>query len=95
MAVAIHILNKPNSQTREQYESAWKQLEEQNAVHPEGRQSHISWLVGDQIHVLDVWDSQEHFEAFLQTLGPILEESGMELAGAPEVGELLRIVVPD
>jgi hypothetical protein len=31
---------------------------------------------------------------FMQLAGQVIEESGMKLAAAPEVGELLNVVVP-
>jgi hypothetical protein len=52
-------------------------------------------LVGDVFHVLDVWDSADDMSAFMQKLGPILEESGMKLAGEPDVGELVNVVRRD
>lgn len=30
----------------------------------------------------------------MATLGPILEEFDMELAGPPEVGEVIQVIVP-
>ncbi|MDP1821246.1 MAG: hypothetical protein Q8K58_15305 [Acidimicrobiales bacterium] len=94
MAIAVHIVNTANPNVRTQYEDAWKQLDEQDADHPAGRVSHTAWLVGDELHVLDVWESQEQMDAFMQTLGPILEGQGMDLVGPPESGELLNVVVP-
>jgi hypothetical protein len=41
---------------------------------------------------LVVWDSREQFEAFGQHLMPILTESGVELAGPPEVVEIHNII---
>ena len=48
-------------------------------------------LVGDVLHVVDVWDSRDNMLAFMSELGPIVEESGMGLA-EPEVGDLLQVV---
>lgn len=94
MAIAIHIINKPNADTRRQYESGFRQLDELGARHPEGRLSHVSWIVGNQLHVLDVWESQDKLDTFFQTLGPILAGVGMELVGPPEVGEVIQVIVP-
>ena len=95
MAVAVHIVNTPNSNVRRQYEDAWKQLGEQGAHHPAGRVSHTAWLVGDALHVLDIWESQEQMRAFMETtLGSVLQGVGMDLEGQPEFGELLNVVVP-
>ncbi len=60
-----------------------------------GPPGHTAWMVGDVFHVLDVWDSADDMNAFMQRLGPILQESGLQLAGEPEVGELLNAVRPD
>jgi hypothetical protein len=95
MAIAVHIVNTPSSDAREAYSAAWRRIDEQGLRHPAGRQSHTAWLVGDVFHVLDVWDSSEAMQQWMTTLGPILDEVGMKLEGAPEVGELLQIVRPD
>ena len=94
MAIAVYIVNTANPNVRRQYADAWKQLDEQDARHPAGRVSHTAWLVGDELHVLDVWESREQMDAFMQTLGPILQGVGMELAGPPEPREVLNVVVP-
>jgi len=95
MAIVVHIVNTPKSDAREAYEAARARIEEHGLLHPSGRQSHTAWMVGDVFHVLDVWDSTEDMGAFMQKLAPILQESGMQLAGEPEVGELLTVVRPD
>ena len=51
-------------------------------------------MVGHQLHVLDVTEFQEKLDAFFQSLGPILDESGMELGGPPEVGEAVQVIMP-
>jgi hypothetical protein len=94
LAIAVLIVNTANPNVRNQYEDAWKQLDEQGARHPAGRVSHTAWLVGDELHVLDVWESQEQMDVFMQTLGPLLEGLGMDLVGPPETGELLNVVLP-
>ncbi|MGZ4543652.1 MAG: hypothetical protein ACXVXI_11140 [Mycobacteriaceae bacterium] len=95
MAIAVHVENMPKHDAMQAYEAAWRRIDERGLRHPQGRQSHTAWLVGDVLHVLDVWDSEEEVDAWMATLGPILQEFGMELAGPPEVGELLQIVRPD
>jgi len=93
MAIVLHIVNTPKSDARDAYEASWVEMEQQGITHPPGRRSHTAWLVGDVFHVLDVWESEEDFDAFMTQLGPILGTSGMELAGPPEVGELINVVV--
>ena len=95
MAIAIHIVNTPNSDARQAYESAWVQLDQMDLRYPPGRRSHTAWMVGEVFHVLDVWESQEDFDTFMTQLGPILGASGMELAGPPEVGDLVNVVISE
>jgi hypothetical protein len=46
-------------------------------------------------HVFHVWDSPDDMSAFMRKLGPILEESGIQFAREPEVGELVKVVRPE
>lgn len=93
MAIAVHLVNTPKSDVREAYAAAWDRLDETGNRHPAGRRSHTAWLDGDVLHVLDVWDSEDDLTKFLDsTLGAILEETGMRLAGPPAVGEFLQTV---
>ena len=91
MAIAVHIVNTPKSDARQAYDAAWAQLDQMELRHPPGRRSHTAWMVGDVFHVLDVWESQKDFDDFMTQLGPILGASGMELAGPPEVGDLVNV----
>jgi hypothetical protein len=95
MAIAVHILNTPLKDARAAYETAWRRLDERGLRNPKGRQSHTAWVVDDVLHVVDVWDSAEDMKQWMETLTPILQDSDMELAGQPEVGELLQVVRPD
>lgn len=94
MAIVVHIVNTPKSDVREAYEASWTRFDEHGARHPSGRQSHTAWLVGDVLHVVDVWDSEDDMNAFMQTAGQVIEEADMKIAGQPEVGELLNVVYP-
>jgi hypothetical protein len=95
MAIVVHIVNTPKTDARTAYEASWRQIDEQGLRHPKGRQTHTAWLVGDALHVVDVWDSADHMNDWMQTLAPILQAAEMELAGPPETGELLQVVQPD
>lgn len=95
MTIAVHVVNKPMNDVRTAYETGWRLIDEQGLRHPNGRQSHTAWVVDDVLHVVDVWDSEENMNNWMQALAPILRESNMELAGPPETGEVLQIVRPD
>ncbi len=95
MPIAAHFVNKPHPNMREQYEAAFRQLEELGARHPEGWLSHTSWVVGDQLHVLDVWESQDKLDAFFsETLGQLIADFGFKLAQPPEIGDVVQHVLP-
>jgi hypothetical protein len=95
VAIAVHVVNTPKTDAREAYQAAWRRIDEQGLRHPAGRLSHTAWMTGDVLHVLDVWDSSDAMREWMSTLGPILDEFGMELQGQPEVGEVLQVVRPD
>lgn len=94
MSYAIHLPNTPLTNAREAYFDAWKVIDERGLRHPAGRRLHLSWLLGDVLHVVDVWDSLEQQSAFMRDLRPILDEFGMTLDGQPAIGEFLQLVQP-
>jgi hypothetical protein len=65
--------------TPEKYDEAIKKLEAAGVGSPKGRSNHFALESDGAIQVFDVWDSQEEFDAFGQTLVPILAELGVEL----------------
>ena len=95
MAIAMHIVNTCPGDPRRAYEESWRLVDERGiSSHPTGQQYHAAWTVGGDLHVFNVWASQEDSDAYMEQLAPILGELGMGLAGPPEVGELLRVVQP-
>ena len=95
MPIVVHIVNTPKADVREAYAAAWSALDERGAHDPPGRLSHTAWLVGDVLHVVDVWDGPDTMSHFMETLVPILGQVMMNLAAPPEIGELLNVVRPD
>lgn len=95
MTYALHLPNTPKAGAREAYLEAWQTIDAKGLRHPAGRRLHVSWLAGDVLNVVDLWDSLEQQQTFMRELGPILDEFGMQLDGPPRVGELLMVVEPD
>lgn len=96
MAYAFLLVNTPKTDARQAYEAAWERLNATGARHPQGRLSHTAWLAGDVLHVLDVWESEDHLNRFIQsTLGGVLAEFGMQLDGPPIKGEVLQTVTAE
>ena len=63
--------------TPEQYEQVKTKLEAAGAGAPAGRLYHVCFGDKDNLRVSDIWDSQESFAKFGETLKPILEEVGV------------------
>ncbi len=61
---------------------------------PAGRSFHAAFHVGDDIHVFDVWESLEAFQAFGEHLLPLANEYSVDV-GEPRIGEIERIVTQD
>ncbi len=95
MAIAAHFVNKPDPGARDRYTTALRRLDALGARDPDGRQSHTAWIVGSELHVLDVWESQDKLDAyFRETLGELIAESGLVLAKPPEIGDVVQVLLP-
>ena len=75
----------------DRYDEVTRRLEDAGQGAPAGRMYHVAFTAGDGLQVVDVWDSQESFDAFGQTLMPILSELGID-PGEPAVGEVHNII---
>jgi hypothetical protein len=84
MALALHF--KPTGFSTATYDEAVSKLEEAGAGvgNVPGRTFHCAVEVDGQIEVFDVWESQEQFEKFGETLGPIMSSLGAD-PGEPRV----------
>jgi hypothetical protein len=78
--------------TAEQYDEALPRIEASGEFPPNGLDYHVAFQAGDSFRVSEIWDSREQFEAFGPRLMPILHESGIELAGPPEILEIHNII---
>ena len=73
--MALGIYFSPKSMNAQQYDTCIRKLEAAGAGKPVGRLYHACFGTGDKLAVFDVWDSQQSFDRFGQTLMPILKES--------------------
>jgi hypothetical protein len=81
----------PGSFTPAEYDEAVNQLEAAGAGAPAGRLYHVALETDGQIQVFDVWDSQESFDAFGETLVPIMTALGGD-PGQPMVSKVHNII---
>jgi len=69
--------------TKEQY-NALRELVGWERDAPPGGRMHIAWLGDDGFRVVDVWDTAEQFQTFVETrLMPGVQQVGVE--GQPKV----------
>ena len=76
--MAIGIYFEESKFTPQQYDQALVKLEEAGAGSPNGRLYHVAMESDGQIHVFDIWESQDSFDAFGATLMPVLQEIGAD-----------------
>ena len=69
----------------QQYDEIWRQLREAKADHPAGRLSHVGFEQDGVMRVVDVWDTIDSFQAFGETLMPIIASIGASVT--PELSE--------
>lgn len=79
----------------EQYEQVRRDVNwEENP--PAGGKFHTAWMGSDGFHVLDLWDSPAHFEAFVRDrLTPGVQKAGIGGQPKVEMYESLSIFAPN
>ena len=90
--MALAITFKPVSMDIRRYDEVIRRLEATGAGAPAGRLYHACHGEGDDLRVVDVWESMETFQRFGQTLMPLLQELGID-PGKPEIRPIHNILV--
>ena len=91
MSILVRFTGAPGL-TSDDYDRTMPAIEASGEFPPDGLEYHVAFSSGGNFRVSEIWDSMEKFEAFGQRLMPILAESGIELAGPPEVLEVHNII---
>jgi hypothetical protein len=91
--VSVLIRFVPNSLTKEQYDAVVGRLTAEGVLPSEGLDYEVCYGSGDKMRVSQVWDTQEHLDAFGARLMPILAEMGID-PGQPEVVPVHNIIKP-
>lgn len=68
--------NIPNMTTKV-YDKVWEDLRSAGYANPKGLIHHVGAAQGNNIVVVDVWESMETFNKFGETLIPILAKAGI------------------
>jgi hypothetical protein len=80
--------------TKEQYEQVRLSVNWEGDA-PVGAKFHTAWLASDGFHVLDLWESPQHFEKFVQDrLTPGVAAAGISGQPKVEFAESLSIFAP-
>ena len=74
--MAIVMIHDVSDGTLAEYDQVISELEATGHGHPPGRLSHVVARKGNGYLVVDVWESQEAFDRFGETLVPLLERAG-------------------
>ncbi len=91
--MALGFYFTPQPFTTEQYDEVLRRLDAAGAGSPPGRSYHAAFSgENGSLHVFDVWDSQESFDKFGETLMPIMAELGTD-PGEPQVVEIHNVIV--
>jgi hypothetical protein len=81
----------PTGFTKSKYDEAIKRLDDAGAGAPDGRLYHFCMETDDGVSVFDVWESEEKFAKFGETLVPIMTELGTD-PGQPMVLPIHNII---
>jgi hypothetical protein len=82
----------PSGMTAAKYDECIKKLKDAGAGAPRGRSHHVCYGDQNNVQVTDVWDSMEDFQAFGETLIPILQSLGID-PGQPTPQQVHNIIV--
>jgi quinol monooxygenase YgiN len=82
--VAVRIC--PTQMSRDEYKKVISDLEAAGCGEPEGRVFHAAYG-DDQVHMFEVWESEEQFEAHRDRLFATLQGAGVD-AGTVETHQL-------
>lgn len=89
--MAIGVYFNPESMNAAQYDDVMARLSAAGASKPAGRLYHSCFGSGDKLQVFDIWESQEAFDKFGETLMPLLQEVALD-PGQPMVEPVHNIV---
>lgn len=88
--MAIGVYFHPKGLTLAQFNDVHRRLEAAGSGQPAGRLHHSGFGTDGDMEVYEVWESPAAFEAYGQTLMPILLEAGVD-PGEPTVMPIHRI----
>jgi hypothetical protein len=85
--MSIVVRFAPHGLTKAKYDEVSQRVQNTTDWPPDGMDHHLCFGTDGDLHVSEVWDSREQFQAFGEQLMPILSEAGID-AGEPEIFEV-------
>lgn len=90
--MSILVRFAPDSVSTEQYDEAVSKLQQDGGEWPaDGLDISVCFKANGGIHVSEIWDSQEKFDAFGERLTPVLSDLGID-PGEPTLIEIHNII---
>jgi hypothetical protein len=84
--VSVVVRHHPKGLTREKYDEVSRRMEGAGDWPPDGMDVHVLFGEEGDMHVSEIWDSEEQFRAFADRLMSVLDEVGVPYS-EPEVFE--------
>ena len=85
--MSIVVRHQPSGLTREKYDEVSRRMESAGDWPPDGMDMHVLFGAEGDMHVSEIWDSEEQFRAFADRLLPVLDEVGVSHS-EPQVFEV-------
>ena len=82
----------PSGMTTAKYDEVIKKLNAAGAGSPKGRSYHVCYGDPNGVDITDVWDNMEDFQAFGQTLVPIMQSLDVT-PDQPDIQQVHNIIV--
>ena len=91
--MSIVVRFSPTNVDRAKYDESIRRLEAAGLwPNPEGLEMHVAFGDEDNMKVSEIWASREQFQAYGESLMPVLGDVGIEFSGEPEVFEVQNLV---
>ena len=93
ISAAAPVFTRKNADAVAQYEEVVRREEGAGPKFPpDGRDYHICFGTDGDLHVSEIWDSREQFQAYGEVLMPMLADVGIQFSGEPEVFEVHNVI---
>jgi hypothetical protein len=89
--MAVMLIGKNEGMNADTYDAIGKEMNFPNEI-PDGLLSHVAGPVDGGFQIVDVWESLEKFEAFMEsTLMPAMAKVGYEVPASPQPPEQIEV----